>query len=91
MPVDFVSGDICDNAHHAQAFAQGCRCQDSMGAGIAKTFRKRYPEMFDEYRSRCKAQPLRQVRGTNRMVLPGVWVTADQRRAQVSCLNVRAG
>jgi O-acetyl-ADP-ribose deacetylase (regulator of RNase III) len=57
MPIEFVSGDLFDNAHHAQAFAQGCNCQGSMGAGIAKTFRERYPEMFDEYRRRCKSEP----------------------------------
>jgi O-acetyl-ADP-ribose deacetylase (regulator of RNase III) len=28
-----------------------------MGAGIAKGFRERYPEMYEEYRRRCKAQP----------------------------------
>ncbi len=57
MPIEFVSGDLFENAHRAQAFAQGCDCQGSMGAGIAKTFRGRYPEMFDEYRRRCKAEP----------------------------------
>ena len=57
MPIEFVSGDLFDNTHHAEAFAQGCNCQGSMGAGIAKTFRERYPEMFDEYRRRCKAEP----------------------------------
>ena len=57
MPIEFVSGDLFDNAHNAKAFAQGCNCQGSMGAGIAKTFRERYPVMFDEYRRRCKAEP----------------------------------
>jgi O-acetyl-ADP-ribose deacetylase (regulator of RNase III) len=28
-----------------------------MGGGIARAFRERYPEMFDEYRRRCKAEP----------------------------------
>jgi O-acetyl-ADP-ribose deacetylase (regulator of RNase III) len=28
-----------------------------MSGGIAKTFRERYPEMFDEYHRRCKAKP----------------------------------
>jgi O-acetyl-ADP-ribose deacetylase (regulator of RNase III) len=57
MTIEFVSGDIFDNAHHAQAFAHGCNCQGSMGGGIDRAFRERYPEMFDEYRRRCKAQP----------------------------------
>ena len=57
MPIRFVSGDLFDNAHDAQAFAHGCNCQGSMGAGIAKTFRARYPDMYEEYRRRCKAEP----------------------------------
>ena len=44
MPTEYVSGDLFDNAHDAQAFAQGCNCQGSMGAGIAKTFRSRMQE-----------------------------------------------
>jgi O-acetyl-ADP-ribose deacetylase (regulator of RNase III) len=57
MPTQYVSGDLFDNAHDAQAFAHGCNCQGSMGAGIAKTFRARYSEMYDNYRKRCKAEP----------------------------------
>jgi O-acetyl-ADP-ribose deacetylase (regulator of RNase III) len=57
MPTKYVSGDLFGNAHNAQAFAHGCNCQGSMGAGIAKEFRSRYPVMYEEYRRRCKAQP----------------------------------
>src|SRR5262249_3688742 len=57
MPIRFISGDLFDKAHHAQAFAHGCNCQGSMGAGIAKTFRARYRQMYEEYRRRCKAEP----------------------------------
>src|SRR3982750_606755 len=57
MPIKFVSGDLFENGLHAQAFAHGCNCQGSMGAGVAKTFRARYPEMYEEYRQRCKAEP----------------------------------
>ena len=57
MPIQFVSGDIFVNTYSAQAFAHGCNCQGSMGAGIAKGFKERYPEMFDEYRQRCKTEP----------------------------------
>lgn len=57
MPIQFISGDLFDNAHDVQAFAQGCNCQGSMGAGIAKSFRAHYPAMDDEYRKRCKAEP----------------------------------
>src|SRR4051812_17967724 len=57
MPILYVSGDLFNNAYHAQAFAHGCNCQGSMGAGVAKTIRARYPEMYEEYRRRCKAEP----------------------------------
>ena len=57
MPVQYVSGDLFVNDHQAEALAHGCNCQGSMGAGIAVGFRERYPEMYEEYRRRCKADP----------------------------------
>src|SRR5262249_47885477 len=57
VPIEFVSGDLFANAHGVEAFAHGCNCQGSMGAGIAKGFRERYPEMYEQYRGRCKAEP----------------------------------
>ncbi len=57
MPIHYVSGDIFLNQNHVQAFAHGCNCKGVMGAGIALRFKKDYPEMFDEYRRRCKAKP----------------------------------
>jgi O-acetyl-ADP-ribose deacetylase (regulator of RNase III) len=57
VPIEFVSGDLFANAQNVQAFAHGCNCQGSMGAGIAKGFRERYPEMYEQYRARCKAKP----------------------------------
>ena len=57
MPIQYVSGDIFFNTFSAKAFAHGCNCQGSMGAGIAKTFKERYPEMYDTYRESCKSEP----------------------------------
>jgi O-acetyl-ADP-ribose deacetylase (regulator of RNase III) len=57
VAIEIVSGDLFDNAFAAQSFAHGCNCQGSMGAGIAKGFRERYPEMYEEYRKRCKTTP----------------------------------
>jgi len=57
MPIEFVKGDLFANRFGAKALAHGCNCQGSMGAGIATGFRDRYPDMFQEYRRRCKAQP----------------------------------
>lgn len=57
MPIELVSGDLFANAHGVGALAHGCNCQGSMSAGIAKGFRERYPEMYEQYRGRCKAKP----------------------------------
>jgi O-acetyl-ADP-ribose deacetylase (regulator of RNase III) len=57
MAIRLVSGDLFDTEYDAQAIAHGCNCQGSMGAGVAKTIRARYPEMDAEYRSRCKGEP----------------------------------
>ena len=57
MPIEFVCGDLFANAYRVKAFAHGCNCQGSMGAGIAKGFRERNPEMYEQYRARCKAKP----------------------------------
>ncbi len=57
MTIEYMSGDLFVNRCQAQAFAHGCNCQGSMGAGIAVEFKARYPEMFLEYRRRCKAKP----------------------------------
>jgi O-acetyl-ADP-ribose deacetylase (regulator of RNase III) len=57
MPIHFVCGDLFANRHQAQALAHGCNCKGTMGAGIAVGFKERYPQMYEEYRRRCKAQP----------------------------------
>ena len=57
MTVEYVSGDIFTNRNNAEALAHGCNCKGAMGAGIAKGFRERYPEMYEVYRRRCKAEP----------------------------------
>jgi O-acetyl-ADP-ribose deacetylase (regulator of RNase III) len=57
MPIEWVAGDLFANHYEAQAFAHGCNCQGSMGAGIAVGFRERYPAMYEAYRALCKAEP----------------------------------
>lgn len=57
MTIEYVSGDLFANHYNVQAFAHGCNCQGRMGAGIAIGFKERYPQMYDEYRKRCLAQP----------------------------------
>ena len=59
MAIQYVSGDLFVNRVGAEAFAHGCNLQGSMGAGIAVGFKERYPEVYEEYRRRCKARPRR--------------------------------
>lgn len=57
MPIEFVEGDLFANTFNVQAFAHGCNCTGSMGAGIATGFRDRYPQMYEQFRAMCKATP----------------------------------
>jgi O-acetyl-ADP-ribose deacetylase (regulator of RNase III) len=82
VPVDFVQGDLFANAHRVQAFAHGCNCQGSMGAGIARGFRQRYPAMYEQYRSRCKASP-------RQFNLGDVWLWKDQEQPWVFNLGTQ--
>lgn len=59
MPIIYCNGDIF--LSQAQTLAHGCNCAGVMGAGIAKEFKKRFPEMFWEYHYRC----------VNGMFIPG--------------------
>jgi len=52
MPTSFVTGDLFA-AKDIFAFAHGCNCAGAMGKGIAVEFKRRFPEMFREYKERC--------------------------------------
>lgn len=53
MPTLFVSGDLLAD-QSLDGIAHGCNCAGYMGAGIADSIRKRFPEMFSAYRDLCK-------------------------------------
>ncbi|MGM7645738.1 macro domain-containing protein [Nocardia sp. JW2] len=36
------------------AVGHGCNCAGAMGRGIATEFKRRWPEMYEEYRVRCR-------------------------------------
>lgn len=84
MSIEFVAGDLFANAHSVQAFAHGCNCQGSMGAGIAVGFRERYPEMYEHYRSRCKAKP-------REFNLGDVWLWREDGKPSVFNLGTQEG
>src|SRR3954454_10296191 len=84
MPIEFVKGDLFANRFHAQSLAHGCNCQGSMGAGIATGFRDRYPEMFEEYRRRCKARP-------RELNLGDAWLWKEAGKPRVFNLGTQEG
>ena len=54
MPVSFETGDVFATVG-INGFAHGCNCAGAMGKGIAVSFRKRWPAMYEEYRRQCKS------------------------------------
>lgn len=52
-----VRGDLFDE--DTQVIAHGVNCKGLMGAGIAKAFRAKYPDMYKEYRMMCQEEILR--------------------------------
>lgn len=53
MSVRVLKGDLFESG--LPAIGHGCNTKGSMGAGIAKEFRRRWPAMYEEYRRRCLA------------------------------------
>jgi O-acetyl-ADP-ribose deacetylase (regulator of RNase III) len=45
-------GDLFEAGH--PGVGHGCNCAGAMGKGIAVEFRRRWPEMFEEYKRRCE-------------------------------------
>src|SRR5438067_1457780 len=84
MPIEFVKGDLFANRFKAQALAHGCNCQGSMGAGIAKGFRERYPAMYEAYRRRCKSD-------SRKFNLGDAWLWKDEDRPWVFNLATQEG
>jgi O-acetyl-ADP-ribose deacetylase (regulator of RNase III) len=52
MPTIFTKGDILQTPG-LRTYAHGCDCAGGMDAGVAVAFKKKWPRMFEEYRTRC--------------------------------------
>ncbi|MEU1781792.1 macro domain-containing protein [Streptomyces abikoensis] len=50
-------GDLFE-VDDVDALAHGCNCAGVMGRGIAVEFKRRWPQMFEEYKVRCKSGEL---------------------------------
>ena len=55
--VNLVTDDLFDS--EAQTLVNAVNCVGVMGKGIALAFKRRFPEMFAEYRERCKRGDVR--------------------------------
>lgn len=63
------NGDIFDS--DADIICHQVNCQGTMGSGIAKTIKERYPEAYTEYKTVCFAFPKENLLGQVRIVLSG--------------------
>lgn len=52
--VRMVEGDLFDPSWGFDAIGHGVNCKGLMGAGIAVAFKKRWPDMYERYRSMCE-------------------------------------
>jgi len=51
--IEFTKGDLLEA--EVEALVNAVNTEGVMGKGIALQFRKRFPDMFDEYRRACKS------------------------------------
>lgn len=58
MTFEQVQGDLFAQLDVA-ALGHGVNCRGAMGRGIAVEFRRRFPDMFDSYRTECLSGRLR--------------------------------
>lgn len=63
MTVEICYGDLFAQ-RDADALGHGVNCCGLMGAGIARAFRARWPQMFAAYQQRCRGGPNRLTPGT---------------------------
>ena len=55
MAVKFADGDIFETDSEV-ILAHGCNCAGAMGKGIAVEFKRRWPQMYAEYKEKCAAK-----------------------------------
>jgi O-acetyl-ADP-ribose deacetylase (regulator of RNase III) len=53
MVITQARGDLF--AAGLPALAHGCNCAGTMGAGVAREFRRRWPDMYRLYRDHCRS------------------------------------
>lgn len=51
LSIEFRTGDLFNSG--LPGIGHGCNCAGAMGKGIAVEFRRRWPDMYAEYKRRC--------------------------------------
>ena len=54
MPLEYRQGSVFDAEHEVQTLVNTVNTKGVMGKGLALQFKKRYPDMFRDYRARCQ-------------------------------------
>lgn len=70
--IEFVQGDIFDSPVDIRV--NTVNCVGVMGAGVALAFKRRYPEMFKDYKRDCRSGLVRPGRMHVWKSLEGVWI-----------------
>ena len=76
--IEFVSGDFFE--FDADIMINTVNCVGVMGAGVALAFKKRFPEMFDDYVQKCRS-------GEIRPGSPSVWIQKDMISKEIEIIN----
>jgi len=76
--IEFVSGDFFE--FDADIMVNTVNCVGVMGAGVALAFKKRFPEMFNDYVVQCSS-------GIIRPGSPSVWIQKDMISKEIEIIN----
>lgn len=76
--IEYVTGDIFDSGCFAAI--NPINCVGVMGAGLAKQFKERYPEMFNQYREECSSKKIKLGRNY-------FWINPNAFRSDIRCTD----
>lgn len=76
--IEFVSGNFFE--FDADIMVNTVNCVGVMGAGVALAFKKRFPEMFNDYVAQCRS-------GIIRPGSPSVWIQKDMFSKEIEIIN----
>lgn len=76
--IEYVKGDIFES--HCFAAVNPVNCVGVMGAGLAKQFKERYPNMFEAYKKYCSSGEMKLGRNF-------VWLNPEALRSDRRCTD----